>query len=144
MPKIGTLVGTAERNPLKSDWPDETRLRYLFGGRAAAAGLIGPEPALQELIEELVAHELAAGKAARAVVKSTLAEFEPAALRSRLLGDGFRLFANQRAWNAYERFYREQALDLPRWTQRLLDRYFAEPYLRESLRIRRETLQHQR
>ena len=139
-----TLVGTTERNPLRADWPEETRLRYLFGGRAAAVGLIGPEPALQELIEELVAHELAAGKAARAVVKSTLAEFEPVALRARLLGDGLRLFANQRAWNAYERFYREQALDLPRWTQRLLDRYFAEPYLRESLRIRRETSQRQR
>jgi predicted component of type VI protein secretion system len=105
---------------------------------------MGPEMALRELIAELVAHELATGTAARSVVASTLAEFEPAALRSRLLGDGFQLFAQQRAWPAYERFYREQALDLPGWAQRLLDRYFAEPYLRESLRIRRETSQPQR
>ncbi len=28
---------------------------------------------------------------------------------------------------------------MPRWAQRLLDKYFTDAYLRESLRIRRET-----
>ena len=36
------------------------------------------------------------------------------------------------------------APDLAQWTQRLLDRYFAEACLRESLRIRHETVQRQR
>jgi predicted component of type VI protein secretion system len=65
-------------------------------------------------------------------------------LNSASKADGFRPFASKRAWDAYARFYKEQVPDLAQWTQRLLDRYFAEAYLRESLRIRRETVQRQR
>jgi predicted component of type VI protein secretion system len=135
-----TLVGRDDSNPLKADWPEETKLRYLFGGRSAGAGLVHPERALRELVEELVMHEVATGKAVGAVLGSTLAEFDPAKLRAGLLGDGFHVLANTRAWDAYSRFYEEQARDLDRWAQRLLDRYFAEAYLRESMRIRRETV----
>ena len=139
-----TLVGRGDRNPLKADWPEDIKLRYLFGGRAAGVGLVHPERALRGLVEELVTHELATGKAVGAVLGATLAEFEPAKLRAKLLGDGFQLLANTRAWDAYSRFYEGQAKDLGRWAQRLLDRYFAEAYLRESLRIRRETVPRQR
>lgn len=139
-----TLVGRGDRNPLTTDWSDETKLSYLFGGRSAGVGLVHPERALRDLIAELVAHDLATGKAARAVLASTLAEFEPEALSARLLGKGFQLFASRRAWDAYARFYKEQGADQAQWAQRLLDRYFAEAYLRESQRIRRETAQRER
>lgn len=139
-----TLTGRGDHNPLKAEWPEETKLRYLFGGRGASVGLLDPDRALRDLIAEPIAHDLATGKAARAVLGSTLAEFAPAALKSRLPGDGFRLFASRRAWDACARFYEEQAPDLAQWTQRLPDRYFAEADLRESLRIRRETVQRQR
>lgn len=139
-----TLVGRADNNPLKADWPEELKLRYLFGGRAGGVGLVHPERALRELVEELVTHESASGKAVGAVVGATLAEFEPARLKAKLLGDGFQLLAGTRAWDAYSRYYEGHAKDPARWVQRLLDRYFAEAYLRESMRIRRETPQRHR
>jgi predicted component of type VI protein secretion system len=134
-----TRFGRGGDNPLKTDWPEDVKLRYLFGGRSAGAGLTHPERAVRELIAELDAHEVATGTAVRDVIGAVLAEFEPATLRTKLIGDGFQLFANARSWHAYERFFAERSRDLGQWAQRLLDRYFAEAYLRESLRIRRET-----
>lgn len=134
-----TLVATRETNPLKSDWPLETKLQYLFGGRAASGGMVSPLKALQEVVRELLAHEQAAGLAARSAVQGTLDEFSPATLKSRLLGGGSKLFEAARAWDAYARYYAEQGEDMPLWVQRLLDKYFTAAYLRESLRLKRET-----
>ena len=66
-------------------------------------------------------------------------EFAPAALKEKLLGRAGTLFEGARAWNAYTKHYEEHAGDMAVWTQRLLDRYFTESYVREILRIRRET-----
>jgi predicted component of type VI protein secretion system len=134
-----TMVATKDNNPLKSDWPEQTKLRYLFGGRAAGIGFANPERALRELLVELVAHNTASGSAARAALESTLREFAPAALKTKLLGGGAKLFEGTRAWDAYCKYYEQESQQMNNWTQRLLDRYFAEAYLRESLRIRRET-----
>lgn len=49
-----TMSAPKDGNPLKSDGLDDTKLRYLFGGRAAGAGLVSPERALRELLAELV------------------------------------------------------------------------------------------
>lgn len=134
-----TMVAVKDNNPLKSDWPQETVLRYMFGGRSAGVGFVNPERAVREVLVELIAHNGASGSAARAALESTLREFAPDALKARLLGEGTKLFEGTRAWDAYVKYYQEQAKDMPRWAQRLLDKYFAEAYLRESLRIRRET-----
>lgn len=134
-----TMVASRDSNPLKTDWPEQTKLRYLFGGRAASIGFANPERALRDLLVELVAHNGAAGPAARAALAGTLKEFDPAVLKSRLLGDGAKLFEGTRAWDAYCKYYQQEGRDMPQWTQRLLDRYFTDAYLRESLRIRRET-----
>lgn len=134
-----TMIADKDTNPLKSAWSDETKLRYMFGGRAAGAGFVHPERALRELLSDLVAHNSASGAAARGVLGSTLKEFAPAALKPRLLGQGLKLFQNTRLWGAYCRYYAQEGQDLGKWTQRLVDRYFAEAYLRESLRIKRET-----
>jgi predicted component of type VI protein secretion system len=128
-----------DNNPLVANAAPEAKLRYLFGGRLAAAGKPSPERALRELLVDLIAHDAASGAAARAALQATLEEFAPAALKDHLLGPGTRLFEGARAWEAYGRLYDEQAADMAAWTQRLLDRYFAEAYFRESLRIRRET-----
>lgn len=134
-----TMVGSHDDNPLKSNWDAQTKLRYLFGGRAAGAGLVNPERAVRELLAELLAHDQASGVATRSALTATLKEFAPDVLKAKLLGGGGSLFEGARAWNAYAKHYQEQGGDLAAWTQRLLDRYFAEAYLRESLRIRRET-----
>ncbi|MDB5872402.1 MAG: hypothetical protein JWQ07_1844 [Ramlibacter sp.] len=139
-----TMLAVKDNNPLKTDWPQETKLRYLFGGRASGVGFVNPERAVRELLVELIAHNSASGAAARSALESTLKEFAPEALKTRLLGSGPKLFEATRAWDAYSKFYEEHGRDLPKWTQRLLDKYFTEAYLRESLRIRRETPQRKR
>jgi predicted component of type VI protein secretion system len=134
-----TMLAPSDNNPLRADWPKESKLRYLFAGRAAGGGFLNPERALRELLAELIAHNGASAAAASSALESTLGEFAPEALKARLLGGGAKLFESARAWDAYSKYYEEEGRDMARWTQRLLDRYFAEAYLRESLRIRRET-----
>jgi type VI secretion system FHA domain protein len=134
-----TMVAPRDNNPLKSDWPRETKLRYVFGGRGASIGFPNPERSLRDLLMELLAHNVASGGASRAALESTLKEFAPAALKSRLLGGGAKLFEGARAWDAYSKYYEQQGQDMAQWTQRLLDRYYADAYLRERLRIKRET-----
>lgn len=134
-----TILAPRDNNPLKEDWPKERKLRYLFAGRAASGGFLNPERALRELLAELIAHNGASAAAAGSALESTLEEFAPEALKSRLLGGGAKLFESARAWDAYAKYYQEEGQDMARWTRRLLDRYFAEAYVRESLRIRRET-----
>ena len=137
-----TMMPVQHDNPLRTGWPEERKLRYMFGGRAAGVGFINPERALRHLLAELVAHTGASGAGARATLESTLKEFAPETLKSRLLPGKPKLFEAARAWDAYCKYYAQEGHDLRQWTQRQLDRYFAEAYLRESLRIRRETRTH--
>jgi predicted component of type VI protein secretion system len=134
-----TMVASKDNNPLKTDWPLDTKLRYLFGGRAGGVGLVNPEKALTELLAEMMAHELATAAATRTSMEAVLKDFSPDALRNRLLGQGPKLFEGARAWDAYRKHFEENGQDFARWAQRLLDRHFTEAYLRESQRIKRET-----
>jgi predicted component of type VI protein secretion system len=59
-----TMMAPNNNNPLRSNWPEQAKLRYLFGGRAAAVGFISPERAVCELLAELIAHNGASAKAA--------------------------------------------------------------------------------
>jgi FHA domain-containing protein/type VI secretion system protein len=134
-----TMVATRDNNPLKTDWPGETKLRYLFGGRLAAAGYISQERAMREVLVDLVAHNTASAAAARGAVEGTLRDLSPAALKTKLLGEGgVKLFEGARAWDAFCKWYEEQGAEMKRWVQRQLDRHYTEAYLRESVRIRRE------
>ncbi len=134
-----TMLAPRETNPLKSNWSAETKLRYLFGGRLAAAGLPPPERAMRELLVDLVTHNAASAAAARQAVEGILKEFAPAELKARLLGDGPKLFEGTRTWDAYCKYFEEQGIDMQAWSQRLMEKYFADAYMRESVRIGRET-----
>lgn len=134
-----TMVATKDNNPLKTSWPAETKLKYLFGGRIAAVGFISAERAIREVLVDLVAHNTASAAAARAAVEGTLRDLAPATVKTKLLGEGTKLFEGTRAWDAYSKWHEEQGADMQKWAQRQLDRHFTEAYLRESLRIRRET-----
>ncbi|HUR89392.1 MAG TPA: type VI secretion system-associated FHA domain protein, partial [Ramlibacter sp.] len=133
-----TMVAPKDNNPLKTDWPSDTKVRYLFGGRIAAAGYIPAERAMREVLVELVAHNAASAAAARAAVEGTLRDLAPASLKAKLLGDRTKLFEGTRAWDAFSKWHGEQSAQMQQWVQRQLDRHFTEAYLRESLRIRRE------
>jgi type VI secretion system FHA domain protein len=134
-----TMMARGDNNPLKNAWPEDTKLRYLFGGRAGSIGFPNPERALGELLVELRAHSAASATATRAALESTLKEFAPPALKATLQLGGPKLFESGRAWDAYCKYYERQGRDPARWAQQLLDRYFSEAYLRESARIKRET-----
>ena len=133
-----TMVAVKDNNPLHADWPDQTKLQYLFGGRAASIGFINPERALHELLRELLAHEQAVKAATQAAMEGVLREFDPASLKTRLLGAGSKLFEGARAWDAYVRHYQQNGADAGKWARLLLARYFAEAYLKESRRAMRE------
>lgn len=121
---------------------DSPRSVWRVGGRSHVPAPRWPSKRTGDWHDRHERHEKRG--AVGAVLAATLAEFEPSALRAKLLGDGFQLFASTRTWDASARFDEEQAVDLAQWAQRLVDRHFAEAYLRESMRIRRETLQRQR
>jgi predicted component of type VI protein secretion system len=134
-----TMMAPKDNNPLKTSWPAETKLKYLFGGRIAAVGFVSAERAIREVLVDLVAHNTAAAAAARSAIEGTLRDLAPGKLKTQLLGEGTKLFEGARAWDAYSKWYEEQGADMQKWAQRQLDRHFTEAYLRESLRIRRET-----
>jgi type VI secretion system FHA domain protein len=133
------VVPVKDNNPLKTRWPDETKLQFLFGGRAASIGFVSPQRALADVVAELLAHDAAMAAAARAALEATVQEFAPAALKERLLGAGGKLFEGTRAWEAYSRYYGDRSQGLSDWVQQLLDQHFAQAYLRESQRIKGET-----
>lgn len=128
-----------DNNPLKTDWPEQTKLQYLFGGRSQGIGFLGPQRALTDLVTELLAHEAAMLAATKGTIEATVQEFAPLAMKDRLLGVGTKLFEGARAWEAYSRYYTGKSEELDGWVQQLLDKHFAPAYLRESQRIKRET-----
>lgn len=133
------VVPVKDNNPLKTDWPAETKLQYVFGGRAASTGFVAPQRALADVVTEMLAHDAALAVGTRAALEATLQEFAPAALKERLLGGGNKLFEGTRAWEAYSRYYSDKSQEPGEWAKQQFDRYFAEAYLRECNRIKRET-----
>lgn len=134
-----TVTERRELNPLRMDSPVETKLYYLFGGAAANAGFMPPDRAVAQVATELVAHEQAIGQALQDAIRGVLADFEPEALKKRLLGGGGRLFESARAWDAFARDYGERIAVEPGWVQQVLDRHFARAYARAVLRAKRNT-----
>lgn len=132
-------VQPRELNPLRMDAPLEAKLEYLFGGQAAAAGFLPADLAMAQAVMELTVHEQAMSEALRETVQKIVEEFAPEALKKRLLAGGPRIFESGRAWEAFARFYEEQAGSKPAWPQQLLDRYFAPAYARAMVRAKRNT-----
>jgi predicted component of type VI protein secretion system len=133
------VMAVKDNNPLKTRWPDDTKLQFLFGGRAASIGFVSPQRALGDIVAEMVAHDTAMALATKAALEATVAEFAPDVLKERLLGAGNRLFESTRAWDAYSRYYSDRAQTLGAWVQQLLDQHFTPVYVRESLRIKGDT-----
>ena len=134
-----TVAEPRELNPLRLDTPVETKLYYLFGGHAAAAGFMPPDRAVAQVVTELTVHEQAMSEAVRELAQKILDEFDPEALKKRLLGGGARIFESARAWDAFARDYAERSGAEPAWAQALLDRHFARAYARALVRAKRNT-----
>lgn len=128
-----------EPNPLRTDTPLEAKLSYLLAGQAAAPGSLSPERALVQVVAELCTHLRVLDEAMVGTVQEVVEEFEPDALKQRLLGGGARLFGSARAWDAFARHYAQQAAADPAWARQLLDRYFARAYARALVRAKRDT-----
>lgn len=134
-----TMVEPREVNPLRMDSPLETKLRFLFDGQAATAGFLPPDRAVAQLATELAVHQQAMTEAVRETIEGLLHEFEPDALKARLLGAGPRLFEAARAWDAFAKDYAERKGQQAQWVQQLLDRHFTRAYARALLRAKRNT-----
>jgi type VI secretion system FHA domain protein len=138
-PDEGTPAEPREPNPLRRDLSLEAKLQYLFGGQAAVGAALPPDRALAQLATELAAHQQAMGEAAREAVHAVLGEFDPEALKKRLLGGGARLFESARAWEAFSRDYAERYAAADEWVRELLERHFARAYARALVRAKRNT-----
>lgn len=134
-----TMVEPREANPLRMDSSLETKLHFLFGGQPAAAGFLPPDRAVAQVATELAAHQQAMSEAVREAIEGLLQEFDPEALKARLLGGGARLFESARAWDAFARDYAERKGEQPQWVQQLLDRHFTRAYAQALLRAKRNT-----
>lgn len=134
-----TVAEPRELNPLRMDSPLDTKLTYLFGGTAAAAAFLPPEIAVAQVAAEVHVHQQAMGEAVREAMEALLSEFEPEAMKKRLLGGGARIFESARAWEAFTRDYAERRAAQPEWVQQLLDRHFGRAYARALVRAKRNT-----
>jgi type VI secretion system FHA domain protein len=134
-----TMAEPRELNPLRLETSVETKLYYLFGGQAAAAGFLPPDRAVAQVVSELAAHQEAMGDAVREAVQAIVEEFEPEALKKRLLGGGARIFESARAWDAFVRDYAERLGSDPAKVQQLLERHFARAYAKALVRAKRNT-----
>jgi len=126
-----------ETNPLRQDVPVEAKLAYLFGGQAGVS--LPPDLAVAQLAAELAAGHEGLRDAARDAIRAVVAEFEPEALKKRLLGGGARMFESSRAWEAFVRDYAERQAGGDEWVRELLDRHFARAYARALVRAKRNT-----
>jgi predicted component of type VI protein secretion system len=64
-------------------------------------------------------------------MESSLREFSLEARKARLLESGTKLFESGKAWDAYARYYGEQAQELPAWAQSLLGKPFTQARVRD-------------
>lgn len=135
----GTAAEPRQPNPLRQDMPLESKLWYLFGGQAASAGFMPPDRAVAQVVADVTAHEQALAEALREALAGVLADFDPEALKARLLAGGARLFESSRAWEAFARDYAEKGASRDAWIQELVDRHFARAYARSLLRVKRDT-----
>jgi type VI secretion system FHA domain protein len=134
-----TMADAGSANPLRLDSPMEAKLSYLFGGQGAAGGFMPADRAVAQVVTDLTQHEQAMGEALRETLEGALGEFEPDAMKTRLLGAGARLFESARAWDAFARDYAERRERSDEWVQQLLDRHFARAYAKALLRAKRNT-----
>ena len=134
-----TTLEPREGNPLRMDSALETKLFYLFGGQAAGGGFLPPDRAVAQVATDLAAHQQAMGEALREAIEGVVQDFEPEALKARLLGGGARLFESARAWDAFVKDYAERMGRQEQWIQLLLDRHFARAYAQALLRAKRNT-----
>ena len=133
-----TMLEPRDTNPLRMDMPLEARLQYLLGGREAP-GFLPPERAVAEVVSEVLAHQQAMAEAVPQTLEAVLGEFDPEALKARLLSGGPRLFEAGRAWEAFARDHAEQARVPGQQVRQWMDRHFAASYLRALVRVKRDT-----
>jgi predicted component of type VI protein secretion system len=135
----GATVPPREVNPLRLETSLETKLSYLFGGQAASVGFLPPDRAVAQVVTELGAHQQALSEAVRDTLEAVVREFDPDALKKRLIGGGARIFESARAWDAFAKDYAQRMAADPPWVQELLARHFALAYARALLRVKRNT-----
>ncbi len=76
-PDDPTVLEPRAANPLRMETPLESKLWYLFGGQASAAGCMAADRAVTEMVDDVLAHEVALAEAVREAMAGALREFAP-------------------------------------------------------------------
>lgn len=136
-PRERSLTEPRATNPLRLDVSLESKLGYLFGGQAAAAGFLPPDRALAQLATELAAHQEASSEAMRSAIEAIVRAFDPEALRQR--SQEGHLSEPARAWEAFARDFAERYPQGDEWVAAIIDRHFAPAYALALVRAKRNT-----
>jgi type VI secretion system FHA domain protein len=106
-----TVIGSQANNPLKFSPNAQAALRQLLSGQTLP-GFLGPEQALRDASEDLIAHQVATMAGMRAAIDALLSRFDPAGLQARL-GDASLLDAvlplhrKGKLWESFTQLYAE-------------------------------------
>jgi type VI secretion system FHA domain protein len=135
-----TTLRPTENNPLKFTVTTDDALRHLLR-REPARGFLGPVQAVEEVMQDLKAHQLATLAGLEATLKGMFQRFDPARLereftdRSLLdsLVPGHR---KGRCWDVFSAEFRRIAQEAEEDVQALFGREFARAYEEQVRRLR--------
>lgn len=141
--EIGVLRGAeaaeGDSGPLRAVRSAQDLMQHLLCASADGVSQ-STARAVQQTVGELSIHGQAMLSGLRAAIEGVLREFEPDRLESVLMPQGpkaLRMLRERRIWSAFRDHYRRNAIHGDQWFDKILDRYFAETYRQESLRLAR-------
>lgn len=135
-----TTLRATENNPLKFTVSDEDALRHLLR-RDPQPGFLGPLEAVEEVMSDLKAHQVATLAGLEATLKGMFQRFDPARLEREftdrsLLGTLVPGHRKARCWDLFGAEFRRIAQEAEEDVQALFGREFARAYEEQVRRLR--------
>lgn len=135
-----TILGGVENNPLKFTATVDDALLHLM---RPMPGYLGPEEAVEEAVDDLIAHQVAVISGMQAAIKTLLRRFDPGALEQRMeklypVAAHVPLQKQAKLWSLFEQSYEELNRELEEDFLQLFGRLFAEAYEDQVERLKRE------
>jgi type VI secretion system FHA domain protein len=135
-----TTLRATENNPLKFTVSDEDALRHLLR-RDPQPGFLGPLAAVEEVMRDLKAHQVATLAGLEATLKGMFQRFDPARLEREfsdrsLLGTLVPGHRKARCWDLFGAEFRRITQEAEEDVQALFGREFARAYEEQVRRLR--------
>jgi len=135
-----TILGGVENNPLKFTATVDDALLHLL---RPMPGYLAPEEAIQEAVNDLMAHQVAVISGMQAAIKTLLLRFDPKHLEQRMeklypVAAHVPLQRQAKLWSLFEQSYEELNRELEEDFLQLFGRLFANAYEEQVERLKRE------